>query len=122
MSTYQSFSEIAPRQIWSGAVARPVNGERLTMALIDLDPDQDVPEHRHDNEQLGFVIEGSITMVIDGEARELGPGETYQIRSNVPHSARTGPQGATVIDVFAPVRADWDQAPRLQPAPARWPR
>ncbi len=122
MSTYQSFSEIAPRQIWAGAVARPVDGERLTMALVDLDPNQDVPEHRHDNEQLGFVIEGSITMMIDGEARKLGPGETYRILSNVPHSARTGPEGATVIDVFAPIRADWAQVPRLQPAPARWPR
>jgi quercetin dioxygenase-like cupin family protein len=111
-----------PYKIWGSAVARAVNGERLTMALIDLDPSTLVPEHHHDNEQLGFVVQGSVTMVIDGDERELGVGETYSIRSNVPHSARTGPEGATVVDIFAPVRADWEKVQRLNPSPGRWPR
>jgi quercetin dioxygenase-like cupin family protein len=122
MGTYDSVSSVRPYQIWNGAVARAVNGERITMAVIDLEPDLDVPEHNHENEQLGFVIEGEITMVIDGDSRTLGPGETYAIRSNVPHSARTGPNGATVVDVFAPIREDWERVPRLEPSRGRWPR
>ena len=35
MSTFGSFSSGRPYQIWTGAVARAVHGERLTMALID---------------------------------------------------------------------------------------
>jgi quercetin dioxygenase-like cupin family protein len=122
MSTYSSFSALRPYQIWTGAVARAVHGERLTMAVIDLDPSLDVPEHHHDNEQLGVVLMGRVTMVIDGEAKELGIGEAYSIRSNVPHSARTGPEGATVLDIFAPIRADWEQVQRLDPSPGHWPR
>ena len=122
MGTYDAVPNLRPYQIWSGAVARAVHGERLTMAVIDLEADRDVPEHRHDNEQLGFVIQGEITMTIDGDARTLGPGETYAIRSNVPHSARTGRDGATVVDVFAPIREDWERVPRLDPSPGRWPR
>jgi len=122
MSTFGSFSSGRPYQIWTGAVARAVHGERLTMALIDLEPNLDIPEHHHVNEQLGFVVLGNVTMVIAGHARQLGPGDSYSIQGDVPHSASTGPEGATVVDVFAPVRADWEKAERLEPSPGHWPR
>ena len=122
MSTYSSFSTVRPYQIWAGAVARAVHGERLTMAVIDLDPNLLVPEHHHVNEQLGFVLVGKVTMVIAGEERELSPGEAYSIPGDVPHSARTGPEGATVVDIFAPIRSDWEKSERLEPSKGRWPR
>lgn len=121
VSIYEPFGSLRPYQIWDGAVARAIHGERQTVAIIDLDPDQDVPEHSHDNEQLGFVLEGEITMTIGGDSRTLRPGDTYTILSAIPHSARSGPAGAKVVDVFAPVRADWEQAPRLEPTPGGWP-
>jgi quercetin dioxygenase-like cupin family protein len=122
MSVFSTFSSVRPYQIWKGAVARAVHGERLTMAVIDLDPDLLVPEHHHGNEQLGFVLVGKVTMVIGGEERELSTGEAYSIPSDVPHSARTGPEGATVVDIFAPIRSDWEKAERLEPSRGRWPR
>jgi quercetin dioxygenase-like cupin family protein len=91
------------------------------MAVIDLEANLEIPEHQHDNEQLGFVIRGKVTMRIGGESKELGAGETYAIRSNVPHSAASGPEGATVLDVFAPVRTDWEKLERLDPGPGLWP-
>lgn len=121
MPTFDRLADTDPIAILPGAVARAVNGERATVAVIDLDPDLDVPEHRHENEQIGFVLTGRITMVISGDSRALGAGETYVIPSGLPHSARTGPEGATVVDVFAPVRADWAAARRLAPGPGRWP-
>ena len=121
MSTFTSFSTVRPYKIWAGAVARAVHGERVTMALIDLDPNLDIPEHHHVNEQLGFVVLGKVTMVIGGEEKELAAGEAYSIKSNVPHSARTGGEGATVVDVFGPVRSDWDKAERLEPSRGHWP-
>jgi quercetin dioxygenase-like cupin family protein len=121
VGTFTSFASERPYKIWTGAVARAVHGDRITMAAVDLDPNVEVPEHRHHNEQLGFVLRGSVTMVIAGEAKKLGPGETYTIPSDVPHSARSGPEGATVMDVFAPVRADWEKAERLEPSSGGWP-
>ena len=121
MPAFESFDSVRPYRIWAGAVARAVVGERLTMALIDIEPNSDVPEHAHENEQLGFVVLGHVTMVIAGESRTLGAGETYSIRSGVRHSASTGPDGATVIDVFAPVREDWEKAPREEPSRGAWP-
>ena len=121
MPTFESFSTVRPYQIWGGAVARAVAGEKIQVALIDIEPDRLVQEHRHANEQVGFVISGSITMSVAGEARELRAGETYVIPGDVPHSARTGPEGCVVIDTFSPPRADWEALERAEPGPGRWP-
>jgi quercetin dioxygenase-like cupin family protein len=121
MSAFDSLATIRPLAIWQGAVARPVQGEHITLAVVDLVPDQDVPEHRHGNEQVGIVLRGSITMTIAGESRSLSTGETYVIPGGIPHSAVSGPEGASVIDVFTPVRADWQNVERLQPSKGSWP-
>jgi quercetin dioxygenase-like cupin family protein len=68
-----------------------------------------------------MVIEGTLTFRIGDETRELGPGQTWSIPSNVPHEVTAGPDGAVVIDVFAPVRADWDELEKSEPRPSRWP-
>lgn len=105
-----------------GLIARSVTGERMTMAVVDLEPGAALPEHHHANEQMGFVLSGSLTMRIGGEARELHPGDSYVIPGDVPHNAMTGPEGAVVVDVFAPIREDWDRLEHLPPAKsARWP-
>ena len=121
MSVYQAVSKLQPARIWDGVLARVVNGERITIGFVDIDPNVQVPEHRHENEQVGFVQRGSVTMVIAGQSRELSVGEAYTIASQVPHSAKAGSAGASVVDVFAPVREEWKAAPRVEAFPGRWP-
>ena len=70
---------------------------------------------------IGLGRQGSITMVIDGQRRELRVGEMYSIRGGIPHSGESGPDGATVIDVFSPARSDWNDTPRLAVTEGRWP-
>jgi quercetin dioxygenase-like cupin family protein len=118
---FDAVANVRPYKIWEGAIARAVHGERLTMAFVDLEPNLRVPEHQHDNEQLGFVLRGRVTMTVGGVSRDLGVGETYSIPSNVRHAASTGAEGATVVDVFAPIRADWEKLERLEPEAGRWP-
>jgi quercetin dioxygenase-like cupin family protein len=121
MGVFDSLDSVRPYRIWDGAVARAVAGERMTFAVVDLEPDLEVPEHHHPNEQVGMVLKGFVTMTVDGESRRLGAGETYVIPGDVPHSARTGPEGASVLDVFSPIREDWERVERLQPSAGAWP-
>jgi quercetin dioxygenase-like cupin family protein len=118
---FRPLAELRPYAIWDGVTARVVNGERMTLAAVDLKAGAKVAEHRHENEQLGFVIQGSMTFTIGGDKRELRAGDTYAIPSNVPHDAVAGPEGCTVVDVFAPVRADWEKLERPDPFPPDWP-
>jgi quercetin dioxygenase-like cupin family protein len=112
---------IPPFEVWGASVrARKVEGERITLAVVELAPGAMVPEHRHVQEQLGMVIVGRVTFTIDGERRELGPGGTWRILSNLPHQVVAGPDGAVVLDVFNPIRADW-AFESLPPMPPSWP-
>jgi quercetin dioxygenase-like cupin family protein len=126
MSNLVDLADTVPIQVWEGVVARRVQGEKLTLAVVELAPDAVVPEHRHPNEQCGFVIEGEVTFRIADEERVLGPGGTWRILGDVPHSVVTGPGGAVVVDVFAPARHDWEDRPIVgteeAPAGLVWPR
>lgn len=122
MGAFSDFNSQRPYKVWPGVVARAFHGQRLTMALVELEPGKPVAEHHHDNEQLGFVLRGDMEMKIGDETRHLHPGDAYVIPSEVPHSVvRTGPQGCVVADIFAPVRADWEAAERADPSPGSWP-
>jgi len=121
MSAHDSVAGLEPRQMWDGVVARPLHRERITVGILEFEPLTQVPEHRHDNEQMGLVLKGSITIVIDGERRDLQVGGVYSIRSGIPHSGEAAPEGATVLDVFSPVRSDWNATPRMAIAKGRWP-
>ena len=121
MSTFTPLETLRPIVLADGVVARALNGERLTMAVVDLAPNAVVAEHRHENEQLGFIVRGSITMRIGNEVLELHAGDTYVIPSDVEHGAAAGPEGCTATDVFAPIRADWETKDRVDPRPGDWP-
>ena len=119
--TFESLRNIRPYALGQGITARAIEADRMTVAVVDLDPGSVLPEHHHENEQLGFVIAGSLTMTIGSEKRELHVGDMYAIASDVPHDALAGPEGAVVADVFAPPRADWNNLKQLDPTPGRWP-
>jgi quercetin dioxygenase-like cupin family protein len=121
VSVFGSVSSLDLRRIWEGVHGRVVHGERITLGVIELDPGSVVPEHRHEHEQLGICLSGSLVFRAGDESRELGPGETWCIRGNVPHEVRVGPGGAVVIDVFAPPRQDWRDSDRVEPRSPRWP-
>ena len=114
-------SSLELQRIWEGVHGRVVHGERLTLGVIELDPNSFVPEHNHEHEQLGMCLSGSLRFRVGDETRELGPGETWCIPSNVPHEVHVGSDGAVVIDVFAPTRDDWREAPQARARDPRWP-
>lgn len=119
-----AFDELAtsrPLRIWEGVLARTVDGDRLGLAVVELEPGIVVPEHSHENEQLGIVLRGAVTFRVGSEVRDLGPGGTWRIPPNTPHEVHTGPEGAVVIDVFAPVRADWQELELMDVQTPRWP-
>ena len=121
VSAYEKLERIAPLPVWHGIAARVVSGERITLAVVELDPGAVVAEHAHENEQLGLVLRGSMAFRLGGEERELGPGDTWTIPPNTPHDSVAGPEGAVVIDVFAPPRDDWAALEPVERRPPRWP-
>ena len=121
-NVFANVEELEPHRIWDGVIGRTVHAERVTMTLLELAPNAVVPEHGHEQEQVGLLLEGSMTFCIGGETRALGPGGTWRIPGHVPHSVAAGPDGAVAFEVFAPIRDDWHDHEREEPSPPRWPR
>ncbi len=90
-----------------GVTGRPLFGAGAMINLIEFEPNAEVPLHSHPHEQLGFVLRGVQILIVDGVEHPLGPMECYVLPGGVEHAARCGPEGATVVDVFQPVREDY---------------
>ena len=121
MGAFEDLGAIAPQPIWDGLLARAVHGKEITLAVVEVDPGADLPEHAHHNEQAGLVIRGTLTVRAGDDERTLAPGGTYVIPSGTLHSGRGGPEGAVVVDVFTPPRADWEAIDHQSPRAPRWP-
>ena len=101
------FDDVRAFELTAGVTARPLFGSGAMINVIEFEPGATVDRHSHPHEQLGIVLRGMQALVIDGVAHELGPFEGYVLPGGVEHSAYCGPEGATVIDVFTPLREDY---------------
>lgn len=99
--------EIVPFPMAEGVVGRPVFGQAAMINVAELAPGAVVSEHSHPHEQIGLVLRGMMELTIDGITRELRPMDGVVIPGGAVHSARGGPEGAVVVDVFQPVREDY---------------
>jgi unsaturated pyranuronate lyase len=118
MSAFGGIGQLDHLRIWDGVTAQAVEGDRTTLGVIDLEPGATVPEHNHDNEQLGVLIRGAMRFRIGDETRDLAPGDTWRVLSGVPHAVTAGPEGALAVECFAPARDDWAALDRLPGRPA----
>jgi quercetin dioxygenase-like cupin family protein len=87
---------------------------------IRLPPGARSAAHRHDREDQSLVLlEGELTLVLDGRESTLRPGERAEVPRGVPHRAVAGPAGARVLCVCVPGGydeiADALQDPQLTP-------
>lgn len=121
MSAFDDLQSISPQLLAEGYLARAVHGEQLTLAVVEVEPGAELPEHRHVNEQFGMVIQGSVVFRVSDETRTVEPGGIWRIPSNTPHMVTGGERGAVVVDIFSPPRDDWAAGERLESQPTRRP-
>ena len=77
---------------------------------IALEPGAVVPEHSHPNEQLCVVVEGSVSLTIEGETREMVAGDAYVVPMDVVHGGGAGADGVLIVDTFVPIREEYAKA------------
>lgn len=65
-----------------------------------------VPFHKHPNEQSGYVISGKYKLKFNGEEFSLTAGDSYSIPADVEHTIKIIEAGE-VVDVFSPIRQDY---------------
>lgn len=81
------------------------SGEQMMQMLVILEQGSHLPEHQHPHEQLTHVLRGRLRMMVAGEAREIGAGESLLIPGDTPHAADALVE-TLVVDTFSPPRED----------------
>jgi len=93
-----------------GVKGRVVSAQHATMIVYDYAPRTIVATHKHEVEQFGVVVKGSLAMVIAGEQRILMVGDSFRIPPGTAHGARVFEEATQVVQVFAPPRTDLPKA------------
>ena len=100
------WDEIALEKITEMISQKIVTGEREMLAQIYLKRGALVPMHAHESEQMTYILQGSLRVVVDGDEMIVREGEVLHIPSGVPHQAEAL-EDTFELDVFSPIRRDW---------------
>ena len=88
---------------------RLISTDRMMLAHVYLDKGSIVPTHAHENEQLTYILAGTLRFWLgedEGEIVDVHAGEVLHIPAHIPHRAEAL-EDTLDVDIFSPARADW---------------
>ena len=88
---------------------RLISTERMMLAQVFLDKGCIVPQHSHENEQLTYILSGTLRFFLgedESEVVDVGAGEVLHLPSWLPHKAEAL-EDTLDVDIFCPPRQDW---------------
>jgi unsaturated pyranuronate lyase len=100
------WDEIALEKVTEMISRKFVTGDRETLAQVYLKRGAVVPMHAHESEQMTYVLQGALKMLVGGEEITVREGEVLHIPTSVPHQVEAL-DDTFVLDVFSPTRQDW---------------
>lgn len=103
-----AWKELPAEPLTPEITRRFISSAGATLARFELKRGAIVPEHRHANSQITWVVEGCLRFTWPGgEPIDVRAGEVLVIPPNVPHAAEAL-EDTVVTDVFGPQRSDWE--------------
>ncbi|HEY3382306.1 MAG TPA: cupin domain-containing protein [Vicinamibacterales bacterium] len=105
-SRLHRWDEISLEKMTEMISRKIIPGDRLMLAHVYLKRGALVPMHHHEGEQMTYVLQGALRVMIGGEELTVREGEVLHIPSNVDHQAEAL-DDTLELDVFSPVRAEW---------------
>lgn len=107
---HEKASNVALEEVAEGVfLGSLATGERASMLYWRVEAGATLPVHRHENEQIGYVLDGTLTALVEGEEVRFEAGDAYRFPSGVRHGAENRSDGPVIgIGVLAPPRAEPD--------------
>lgn len=88
---------------------RLITGTNMMIAHVYLEKGCIVPKHSHHNEQITYVLEGTLKFLLGEDQRQeviVRAGEVLTIPPHLPHQAEAL-EDTLDVDIFNPPREDW---------------
>jgi quercetin dioxygenase-like cupin family protein len=97
-------SEGVARTLAPGITTSVFPGDQAMISVVSFEPNSEGSIHSHPEEQWGVLLSGSGTRIQDGVEVAVGEGDFWRTPGGVEHGFVAGPEGARVLDIFAPPR------------------
>ena len=92
----------------------PGTNYETVIGMAEIVPNVNIGKHTHPGPESGFMLEGDMTVLVDGQAPlVVKAGESYKIPPGAVHDAQTGAQGAKVLATYVVEKGK----PLASPAP-----
>lgn len=98
------------RQLGEGLMAHIFPAGQSMASVVKIAPHAQGTIHSHPQEQWSILIEGSAVRIHDGEHIPVSKGDFWVAPGGSEHGIIGGPDGAVIIDIFAPSRPEYTQA------------
>jgi len=108
-ATHHRWDDLPKEPLKEDLSRRLISTDRMMLAQVFLEKGAVVPLHSHENEQLTYILEGTLRFWLgedQSETVDVAAGEVLHIPSWVPHKAEAL-ETTLDVDIFAPPRQDW---------------
>lgn len=99
------------KEIIPGIEAHVVSLDSLMTLISEIEfgvQQEPLPYHSHEAEQTTYILEGELTVFIDGEEpTRLRAGDMYYVSSNVSHTIQSHSEKIRVVESFSPPRKEF---------------
>lgn len=107
--TFYRWNDMPKEKVSEVLDRRLITGEKVMLTHVYLKKGAIVPQHNHYNEQISYILEGSVRFWIgedESEVIDVRAGEVLHIPSLVKHKAEAL-EDTLDVDIFSPPRQDW---------------
>jgi quercetin dioxygenase-like cupin family protein len=105
-SPFGTFEGVEPHEFVPGVRLQAIGGEQVLLCRVAYDPGKQVTRHAHEHtEQVMLILDGEVTVTVEGESRTLRAGDTAVINRGLEHELHSA-TGVTFMEALAPVPLD----------------
>jgi quercetin dioxygenase-like cupin family protein len=105
-SPFGTFEGVESYEFAPGVHLRAIGGDQVLLCKVSYEPGKQVTRHSHEHtEQVMYILDGEVTMTVEGETRTLRAGDTAVVNRGLEHELHSE-QGVTFMEALAPVPLD----------------
>ena len=108
MSTHGSFDSLPVEEPYPGLRRRTFDSAGATVNEYTFAPGARFPQHRHPQEQITLVLEGEVTLTVEGSSSELAAGAWSVVAPGIEHGITAGSGPARILAIVVPRRETAD--------------
>ena len=105
-SAFDTWNGREPYRLFPQVLLHSIGGDQVLLCRVSYEPDTHVGRHAHEHtEQVMLVLEGDVTVDVEGEKRRLEAGDVAVVNRGQEHELWSE-SGCVFLEALAPVALD----------------